>query len=158
MKKKWILIPLIIFITIITIIFLRGQYKMTKQNKLDQYLISQKPRIEKYLKYNYENIGDIKLEKVEETPMGGIYINGVFIDLSNNKEITFVAKVEPNTGVEKVGSFPVDFHDKNLKKELKGKTKSVSEIEKIERNSLSFNEKMELLQKKNNTKKNNLSI
>lgn len=152
MKKKWIAIPFIILIIVITIIFLRGQYKMTEQIKLDKYLTSQKSRIEKYLKYNYNNIDTIEFLEITNTPMGAIHISGKI-----NKNIDFTARSRGlEDDIEYVDGMPGDFHDKNLKKDLNGKTKSVSEIEEEERNSLSFNEKMDLLNKKNKERKSSL--
>ena len=96
---------------------------MAQQKELDSYLITQKPRIEKYLKYNYNNVYSVELEKVSQTPMGGIYIDGTV-----NKTISFSARVE-ETGVEYVDGFIEE--DLGIK-EIDGNTKSVSEILKEE--------------------------
>lgn len=137
---------LIIIVLLLIIVF--GGYKFMEKQTVDNYVEKQIPRIEKFLKYNYNNIESVTITGTKTNPMGGFFINGY---INNDENLTIYAEGSVGTDIEYVSGIPGDFYDKNKKEELGGKSKSVSEIEEEERNSLSFDEKMKLLEKKKNS-------
>ena len=117
---------------------------MEKQ-RIESYVEIQKPRIEKYLKYNYNNIEKITLTGINKNPMGGFSIKGY---VNENKSLNFTVPASIDTDIEYVDGLANQFFDDNEKYPDK-ESKTVSEIEEEERNSLSFDEKMKLLNQKN---------
>jgi len=118
-KNKWI-----IRVTIIGIL-LFGGYKMVQYKKTQDYMTTQKPRIEKYLKYNYHNVTSVTLTGIKKNPVD-IYITG-YINDDPNMNIT--ASINTKDQIEGVSGLMWDFVEKNSKFD---KNKSVSEIEEEE--------------------------
>lgn len=119
---------------------------MEKQ-KIEAYVDKQKPRIEKYLNYHYNNIESVTITGIEKNPMGGFFINGY---INNDKNLSIYAEGSIGVDIEYVSGLNYTFYKKYNKS---NDNKSVSEIEAEERDSLSFNEKMDLLNKKNQERK-----
>lgn len=120
MNKKWIILVGIIIILI-------GGYKIMEKQKINAYVERQKPRIEKYLKYNYNNVESVIISNnIEKNPMGGFFIDG-YINNDPNIDISVAVSSYPND-IEYVSDINGDFYDKYKKENLKGKSKSVSEI------------------------------
>lgn len=134
-------------ILILLVIILIGGYKFMEKKKIDTYVDKQKPRIEKYLNYHYDNIESVTITGTKKNPMGGFFINGY---VNNDKNLSIYAEGSVGTDIEYVSGLNYTFYKKYNKS---NNNKSVSEIEEEERNSLSFDEKMKLL-KKNNVMKN----
>ena len=118
MKRKWI-------IAIVIILILVGGYKIVEKKKIDEYVERQKPRIEKYLKYNYDNIDSITITGTSKNPMGGFSIKGY---INDDKNLTILAKASLDSDIENVDGLPSSFYDKYKKKELNGKAVPVSKI------------------------------
>ncbi|PER24689.1 hypothetical protein CN485_21915 [Bacillus cereus] len=95
-----------------------------------KYMAEQKIRIEKYLKYNYNNVHSVILTDMYKDPMGVIHIEGY---INEDKNLKIDAIIESEKGIEFVGGLSGGFDDKNHKSELEGKLKSVSEIEAEEK-------------------------
>lgn len=83
MKKTFI-------ITMILLIIITGGWLIMNENKKKDLLTSESPRIEKYLKYNYENIKSVTFTKVVVTPMGVPHIQGY---VNNNEDMSFNAGI-----------------------------------------------------------------
>ncbi|PEX96100.1 hypothetical protein COE16_30305 [Bacillus cereus] len=95
-----------------------------------KYMAEQKIRIEKYLKYNYNNVHSVTLTDIHKNPTGVVHINGY---INGDKDLEIDASVVSEKGIEFVGGLSGGFDDKNHKPELEGKLKSVSEIEAEEK-------------------------
>ncbi|MBC1490197.1 DUF1433 domain-containing protein [Listeria sp. FSL L7-1509] len=89
----------------------------------------QKPRIEKFLKYNYNNIESITLTKTYTNPTGIVHIEGY---LNNNEKLKIDAPLDGINGVEVVNT-PTIFDDKYSKPQFKYEGKTVSGIEAEEK-------------------------
>ncbi|MGM0094818.1 hypothetical protein IGJ40_002779 [Enterococcus sp. DIV0418] len=89
----------------------------------------QKPRIEKFLKYNYNNIESITLTKTYTNPTGVVHIEGY---LNNNEKLKIDAPLDGLNGVEVVDT-PTIFDDKYSKPQFKYEGKTVSGIEAEEK-------------------------
>lgn len=99
--------------------------KENKQEEAIQHIIKEeKPRIEKYLKYNYKNVKEVKITKVDQTPMGTIYLDGY---INQNKELDFSADI-----YESHVNKSIDVSEKLAKLAKYEKDKSVTEIENEE--------------------------
>lgn len=96
--------------------------KAIQETKLLQ---TEKPRIEKYLKYNYENIESVSFTEVKTNPTGVQHIIGY---VNNDKETYFNAGIYNN-------NFEGDIVTQNLREtdeNVKNGAKNVSDIEKEE--------------------------
>ncbi|MGX7418261.1 DUF1433 domain-containing protein [Carnobacterium gallinarum] len=96
-----------------------------KEIKKNEMMSTESPRIEKYLKYNYEGIETITFEKVIVSPMGIPSINGY---VNDDKEKTFSADIYDQ-------HFEGDIITSNLTEtdeNFKNGAKNVSDIEKDE--------------------------
>ncbi len=123
-KKKIIIIFIIITLSI------GGLKCMSNKKEETEYIQAQKPRIEKYLKYNYNGIQTVTYEKeTTTTPMGGLHIQGY---VNNDKNLYFSATMFPPENFE-AGASPSKDLDKMKKEEYKYQTKLVSEIEAEEK-------------------------
>ncbi|OSX86963.1 DUF1433 domain-containing protein [Bacillus cereus] len=106
-------------------------YMKEKQNEeLNKYMAEQKIRIEKYLKYNYNNVHSVTLTGMHRNPTGVVHIEGY---INGNKDLGIDASVENEKGIEFVDILSIEFEDKNCKPEFEDKSKSVSEIEAEEK-------------------------
>ncbi|OSM09513.1 hypothetical protein BTH38_30140 [Bacillus toyonensis] len=122
MKKK-----LVIILSIICIIA-GGYFTMEYLNKKEQeekFWKTQEARVEKYIRYNIEDVKSITFTENKVNPMGVPHIKGY---INNNKELDFIASI----------STTENFEDKftrsgKLGKLIKDPEKSVSEIEKEEK-------------------------
>lgn len=121
MKKTFI-------ITMILLIIITGGWLIMNENKKKDLLTSESPRIEKYLKYNYENIKSVTFTKVVATPMGVPHIQGY---VNNNEDMSFNAGIYEKhfeTALDSTGSEPLTRTDYSFENGFK----SVSEIESEE--------------------------
>jgi hypothetical protein len=118
-----------IVIIISTIFFLvAGNYVIFKAIQEIKFLLEEKPRIEKYLKYNYENIENITLTKIVVTPKEITHIEGY---VNNRKDMKFDAIVYDKHFEKTLRSTGKKTLTRNYKA-LENGEKSVSEIEKEE--------------------------
>lgn len=131
-----------LIILILLVIILIGGYKFMEKQKINTYVETQKPRIEKFLKYHYNNIETVTITGTKKNPMGGFSIEGY---INDDKDLYISTRGELGTDIEYVSGLSYDFDQKYNKS---NNNKSVSEIEEEERNSLSFDEKMKLLNQK----------
>lgn len=110
----------------------------------EEYMKEQKPRIEKFLKYHYNNIDSITLTGTQNNPMGGFFIKGY---INGDKDLTISALGELGSNIEYVDGLNGEFIDKNTK--FPGEnSKSVSEIEAEEKTTMSSSARMSLWKEK----------
>ncbi|RAN86247.1 hypothetical protein B5P41_30395 [Bacillus sp. SRB_28] len=122
MKKKLVIISSII--CIIAGGYFTMEYLKQKE-KEEKFWKTQEARVEKYIRYNIEDVKSITFTKKDVSPMGVPYLEG---HINNNKELDFIARISPTE----------NFEDKftrsgKLGKLIKNPEKSVSEIEKEEK-------------------------
>ncbi|OSX86964.1 hypothetical protein BTJ45_05547 [Bacillus mycoides] len=122
----------ILFVSLLVIAGVGGYHyvKEKQTEELEKYMAEQKIRIEKYLKYNYNNVHSVTLTDIHKNPTGVVHINGY---INGDKDLEIDASVVSEKGIEFVGGLSGGFDDKNHKPELEGKLKSVSEIEAEEK-------------------------
>ncbi|GLV66639.1 hypothetical protein Bmyc01_53080 [Bacillus mycoides] len=122
----------ILFVSLLVIAAVGGYHYMKEKQteELKKYMAEQKIRIEKYLKYNYNNVHSVTLTDIHRNPTGVVHINGY---INGDKDLEIDASVVNEKGIEFVGGLSEEFDDKNYKTELGGKLKSVSEIEEEEK-------------------------
>lgn len=82
------------------------------------------PRVEKFMKYNFEGIKKITIKSLEETPMGGYFLNGY---INDDKDLDFSADI--GTKFEKNISYSEELIPK--KKDSNG-VEILKDIEDIE--------------------------
>ncbi|GGC95746.1 DUF1433 domain-containing protein [Enterococcus wangshanyuanii] len=98
---------------------------MEKKKNNDMKMDVQKKRIEKYIKYNYEDINIITFTDSKRVPTGGTYIHGY---VNNDKKLSFTAWLTPEVFQ---GQFSYDLD--GLGKKIKfDKEKSIENIEREE--------------------------
>ncbi|PER24691.1 hypothetical protein CN485_21925 [Bacillus cereus] len=121
-----------LFVSLLVIAAVGGYHYMKEKQteELKKYMAEQKIRIEKYLKYNYNNVHSVTLTDIHRNPTGVVHINGY---INGDKDLEIDASVVSEKGIEFVGGLSEEFDDKNYKTELGGKLKSVSEIEEEEK-------------------------
>ncbi|PGM85057.1 hypothetical protein CN957_06075 [Bacillus cereus] len=110
-----------------------GGYHYVKEKQVEEqkrFMAEQKIRIEKFLKYNYNNVHSVTLTDMHKDPMGVIHIVGY---INGDKNLDIDAIVESEKGIEFADGLSEEFYDKNKKPELGDKSKSVSEIEAEEK-------------------------
>lgn len=115
---------------IITILFLiiTGGWLILKAIQETKLLQEEKPSIEKYLKYNYENIETVTLTEVKVNPTGVPHILGY---VNNNTAMTFDAGIYNDHfegDLSSIGEIPL----KQTNKTVKYGFKNVADIEKEE--------------------------
>ncbi|PGB27584.1 DUF1433 domain-containing protein [Bacillus toyonensis] len=98
---------------------------LKQKEKEEKFWKTQEARVEKYIRYNIEDVKSITFTKKDVSPMGVPYLEG---HINNNKELDFIARI----------STTENFEDKftrsgKLGKLIKDPEKSVSEIEKEEK-------------------------
>ncbi|PEA56716.1 hypothetical protein CON64_00290 [Bacillus pseudomycoides] len=122
MKKKLIVILSIIFI-------IAGGYftmeYLKQKEKEEKFWKTQEARVEKYIRYNIKDVQSITFTKHEVNPMGVPSVDGY---INNNKELNFSASISTTKDFENKFS-----RSRELGKLVKTPTKSVSEIEKEEK-------------------------
>ncbi|GLV66641.1 hypothetical protein Bmyc01_53100 [Bacillus mycoides] len=122
----------ILFVSFLIILGLRG-YHYVKEKQVEEqkrFMAEQKIRIEKFLKYNYNNVHSVTLTGMHKNPTGVVHIEGY---INGNKDLGIDASVESEKGIEFADGLSEEFYDKNKKPELGDKSKSVSEIEAEEK-------------------------
>ncbi|MGG0730973.1 DUF1433 domain-containing protein [Bacillus paramycoides] len=122
MKKK-----LVIILSIICIIA-GGYFTMEylKQKEIEeQFWKRQEARVEKYIHYNVKNVKSITFTEHKVNPMGVPYIKGY---INDDKELWFNASISTTENFEDKFS-----RSGELRKLIKKPEKSVSEIEKEEK-------------------------
>lgn len=127
MKRKTKIQIILSILLIILFVTLGGYFYMKHQEK--ELIQEQKPRIEKYLKYTYNNINNITLTGTYTNPTGVIHIEGY---VNNNKKLWIDAGVSGKNGVEVVNTSE-ELDNDYLKKEFLYKSKNVTEIEAEEK-------------------------
>jgi len=134
-------------ILIIGILILLGGCKNMEKAEQETYMLEQKPRIEKFLTYNYNNINSVTLTGTKKNPMGGFSIKGYINDDTSLAITVPVSSID--TDIEYVDGLNGEFIDNNYK--FPGQdTKTISEIEKIENSTLSSSARMSLWKEKYN--------
>ncbi|MGY3779201.1 DUF1433 domain-containing protein [Isobaculum melis] len=122
MKKKKIII------IIILLVLIGGGYYLKEEFDKKKLIETEGPRIEKYLKYNYENYESITFDTVVVNPTGIPHIKGY---VNNNPELKFDVGIYDdhfNAGVNWIDD------EKSLipREEYQYESKTVTEIEKEE--------------------------
>lgn len=140
-RKKYIWLSILI----LTIVLAFGGCKSMEESEMNYYMKEQKPRIEKFLKYNYNNIDSVTLTGTKKNPMGGFSIKGY---INDDKSLTITVPTESiDTNIEYVDGLNGEFIDKNTK--FSGEnSKSVSEIEAEEKTTMSSSARMTLWKEK----------
>ncbi|MGY3779252.1 DUF1433 domain-containing protein [Isobaculum melis] len=121
MKKKKIVILFFVFILI-------GGVYLKKEADKKKLLETEGPRIEKYLKHNYENYESITFETVVVSPTGTPHIKGY---VNNDPELKFdigISRDHFNAGL----NWDDDNKSLTKKEAYKYQSKTVEEIEKEE--------------------------
>ncbi|MGY2614138.1 DUF1433 domain-containing protein [Bacillus pretiosus] len=122
MKKK-----LLIILPIICIIaggFFTLEYLKHKELE-EKFWKVQEARVEKYIRYNIQDVKSITFTEKGVSPMGVPRLKGYI----NNKELDFIARVSTTENFEDQFTCSGELYDKYVKKP----EKSVSEIEKEEK-------------------------
>ncbi|MBC2254552.1 DUF1433 domain-containing protein [Listeria ivanovii] len=94
-----------------------------------ELMTEQKPRIEKFLNYTYNDIEKITLIGTHTNPTGVVHIEGY---VNDNKELWIDAPMDSKNGVEVVDT-ATELNNNYLKKEFLYESKNVSEIEAEEK-------------------------
>ncbi|EJR36093.1 DUF1433 domain-containing protein [Bacillus mycoides] len=119
----------VIILVVSAIVLIAGGYftmeYLKQKEKEEKFWKTQEARVEKYIRYNIEDVKSITFTKKDVSPMGVPYLEG---HINNNKELDFIARI----------STTENFEDKftrsgKLGKLIKDPEKSVSEIEKEEK-------------------------
>ncbi|HDX9614290.1 TPA: DUF1433 domain-containing protein [Bacillus toyonensis] len=98
---------------------------LKKKEKEEKFWKVQEARIEKYIRYNIEDVKSITFTKKDVSPMGVPYLEG---HINHNKELDFIASISTTE------NFEDDFtRSGELGKLIKKPAKSVSKIEKEEK-------------------------
>ncbi|PGW11793.1 hypothetical protein COD90_22350 [Bacillus cereus] len=122
MKKK-----LAIILSIICIIaggYFTMEYLKQKE-KEEKFWKAQEARVEKYIRYNIQDVKSITFKEHSVSPMGVPRLKGY---INNNEELDFIAYISTTE------NFEDDFtRSGELGKLIKNPKKSVSEIEKEEK-------------------------
>ncbi|MBM5607811.1 DUF1433 domain-containing protein [Listeria ivanovii] len=92
-------------------------------------MAEQKPRIEKYLNYNYNNIESVTLTETYTNPTGVTHIKGY---INNNKKLKIDAPLDGINGVEVVDTTTY-IYENYMKQKYKFKSTNVSDIEAEEK-------------------------
>ena len=122
MKKK-----LVIVLSIICIIaggYFTMEYLKQKEEE-EKFWKVQEARVEKYIRYNIQDVKSITFTEKSVSPMGVPRLKGY---INNNKELDFIARISTTENFE--GQFT---RSGKLGKLIKDPEKSVSEIEKEEK-------------------------
>ncbi|HDR3890907.1 TPA: DUF1433 domain-containing protein [Bacillus cereus] len=122
MKKVMILVVSVVML------IAGGHFTMEylkKKEKEEKFWKVQEARIEKYIRYNIEDVKSITFTKKDVSPMGVPYLEG---HINHNKELDFIASISTTE------NFEDDFtRSGELGKLIKKPAKSVSKIEKEEK-------------------------
>ncbi|PFD26910.1 DUF1433 domain-containing protein [Bacillus thuringiensis] len=98
---------------------------LKKKEQEEKFWKAQEARIEKYIRYNIEDVESITFTKKDVSPMGVPYLEG---HINHNKELDFIASISTTE------NFEDDFtRSGELGKLIKKPAKSVSKIEKEEK-------------------------
>ncbi|PQZ45958.1 hypothetical protein CQ058_30575 [Bacillus sp. MYb56] len=122
MKKK-----LVIILSIICIIaggYFTMEYLKQKEEE-EKFWKVQEARVEKYIRYNIQDVKSITFTEKSVSPMGVPRLKGY---INNNKELDFIARISTTENFE--DNFT---RSGELGKLIKDPEKSVSEIEKEEK-------------------------
>ncbi|MBJ8117791.1 MULTISPECIES: DUF1433 domain-containing protein [Bacillus] len=122
MKKKTVII-----LSIICIIaggYFTMEYLKHKEQE-EKFWKVQEARVEKYIRYNIQDVKSITFTEKSVSPMGVPRLKGY---INNNKELDFIARISTTENFE--GQFT---RSGKLGKLIKDPEKSVSEIEKEEK-------------------------
>ncbi|ARC29619.1 DUF1433 domain-containing protein [Bacillus toyonensis] len=124
MKKVMILV-------VSAVILIAGGYftmeylKQKEKEKEEQFWKVQEARVEKYIRYNIEDVKSITFTKKDVSPMGVPYLEG---HINHNEELDFIASISTTE------NFEDDFtRSGELGKLIKKPANSVSKIEKEEK-------------------------
>ncbi|MBO0474647.1 hypothetical protein IGL98_002571 [Enterococcus sp. DIV0840] len=141
-RKKYIFLSILM----LTIILAFGGCKSMEESEMNYYMKEQKPRIEKFLKYHYNNIDSVTLTGTQKNPMGGFFIQGY---INGDENLSISVQGEVGTNIEYVDGLNIDFDKKNNKS---NNNKSVSEIEAEEKTTMSSSARMSLWKEKYGSK------
>ena len=123
MKKKLVIILSII--CIITGGYFTMEYLKQKEEE-EKFWKVQEARVEKYIRYNIQDVKSITFTEKSVSPMGVPRLKGY---INNNKELDFIARISTTENFEDKFSCSGELYDNYMKKTAK----SVSEIEKEEK-------------------------
>ncbi|PHC24177.1 hypothetical protein COE95_29965, partial [Bacillus toyonensis] len=98
---------------------------LKQKEKEEQFWKVQEARVEKYIRYNIEDVKSITFTKKDVSPMGVPYLEG---HINHNEELDFIASISTTE------NFEDDFtRSGELGKLIKKPANSVSKIEKEEK-------------------------
>ncbi|MBC1387915.1 DUF1433 domain-containing protein [Listeria innocua] len=107
MKKQ----PIFVVSILIIILSCFIGYVLWKKHEIhlanETFLKEEAPRIEKYLKYNYNNIENVTFTKVDYTGMGTPYIEGY---VNGDKDLYFTTSIY-NDHFEKNVGMPIEMYE-----------------------------------------------
>ncbi|EJS45751.1 hypothetical protein ICG_05851 [Bacillus cereus BAG1X1-3] len=95
---------------------------LKKKEQEEKFWKAQKTRVEKYIRYNIEDVKSITFTEHKVSPMGVPHIQGY---INNNKELDFIASISTTENFENKFT-----RSGELDEMIKKPAKSVSEIEK----------------------------
>lgn len=130
MEKKHKIIITVIAVLLLAIItggYFMHQAKIKEQERA--FWAVQKPRIEKFYKYNYKDVHSVEFGDTRVLPTKTHVIEGY---INGDKSLSFSASVDPDTKFEAQGTDSAALYE-HIKDEYQFKSKTVSQIEKEEK-------------------------
>lgn len=121
-----------IFIVVLLLAIITGGYFMHQAKIKDQehaFWGKQKPRIEKFYKYNYKDVHSVDFGKTYILPTKTHVIEGY---INGDKSLSFSSSVDPGTDFEAQGTGSAALEE-HIKEEYQFQSKTVSQIEKEEK-------------------------
>ncbi|WKB36023.1 DUF1433 domain-containing protein [Terrilactibacillus sp. S3-3] len=131
MKTKIIIVLCALFVISLTIGgygWMKHEEQMKQESEKKTFITKQEKRIVKFFKYNVPSFKSITFTGNDTTPTGGLFIDGY---INNDKDLNFSAQISLGAGENNFDG-DSDYSNK-LFKLMRKDIKSVSEIEKIER-------------------------
>lgn len=124
MNTKGKIVIIILIVGFICIGGMKMKLHIAENEMKKEILKREGPRVEKFMKYNFEGIKKITIKSLEETPMGGYFLNGY---INDDKDLDFSADI--GTKFEKNISYSEELIPK--KKDSNG-VEILKDIEDIE--------------------------
>ncbi|MGH1049375.1 MULTISPECIES: DUF1433 domain-containing protein [Bacillus] len=120
----------VIILVVSAVILIAGGYftmeYLKQKEEEEKFWKVQEARVEKYIRYNTQDIKSITFTEKSVSPMGVPRLKGY---INNNKELDFIARVSTTENFEDQFTCSGELYDNYVKKP----EKSVSEIEKEEK-------------------------
>lgn len=90
MNTKGKIVIIILIVGFICIGGMKMKLHIAENEMKKEILKREGPRVEKFMKYNFEGIKKITIKSLEETPMGGYFLNGY---INDDKDLDFSADI-----------------------------------------------------------------